>query len=54
GQDLSGAKEILYPNYALDNTPLIKMYGKNLDRLKSIRQQWDPENIMYLTGGFKF
>ncbi|CAF4165609.1 unnamed protein product, partial [Adineta steineri] len=42
GQDLSGAKEILYPNYALDNTPLIKMYGKNLDRLKSIRQQWDP------------
>ncbi|CAF1329966.1 unnamed protein product [Adineta steineri] len=54
GQDLSGAKEILYPNYALIGTPLSKMYGNNVDRLKSIRQQWDPENIMYLTGGFKF
>ncbi|CAF3756624.1 unnamed protein product, partial [Adineta steineri] len=54
GQDLGGLKEILYPNYALPNTPLIKMYGSNVDRLISIRQQVDPDNVMCLTGGFRF
>ncbi|CAF4296575.1 unnamed protein product [Adineta steineri] len=54
GQDIEGLEEILYPNYALIGTPLTKMYGNNVDRLKSIRQQWDPDNVMCLTGGFRF
>ena len=54
GQDVGGSKQILYPNYALDNTPLSKMYGDNVQRLMNIRKSWDPNNVMYLTGGFKF
>jgi hypothetical protein len=54
GQDVGGSKQILYPNYALDDTPISQMYGSNLAKLQSIRQAWDPENVMYLTGGFKF
>lgn len=54
GQDVGGSKQIRYPNYAIDDTPLSQMYGNNLDKLKNIRKTWDPNNIMYLTGGFKF
>lgn len=54
GQDIGGSKGILYPNYALDNTPLAQMYGDNLQRLRNIRKSWDPNDVMYLTGGFKF
>ena len=54
GQNVSGTNGILYPNYALASTSLSEMYGDNVARLRSIRQAWDPENIMYLTGGFKF
>jgi hypothetical protein len=54
GQDVGGSKQILYPNYALSNTPLSQMYGDNVARLQNIRKAWDPENVMYLTGGFKF
>ena len=54
GQDIAGTKQIVYPNYALEDTPLEAMYGENVARLQSIRKAWDPENIMYLTGGFKF
>ncbi len=54
GQDIGGSKQILYPNYALPNTPLSEMYGNNVARLQSIRKAWDPEDVMYLTGGFKF
>ncbi|CAF1156380.1 unnamed protein product [Adineta steineri] len=54
GQDLEDLEEILYPNYALSDTPLIKMYGSNVDRLTSIRRKVDPDNVMCLTGGFKF
>ena len=53
GQDVGGIKQIRYSNMALENTPLSEIYGNNVARLKSIRQAWDPENIMYLTGGFK-
>jgi len=53
-QDVGGSKQIRYPNYAIDHTPLSQMYGNNLDKLKNIRKTWDPNNIMYLTGGFKF
>jgi hypothetical protein len=54
GQDVGGSKQIRYPNYALSNTPLSEMYGDNVARLQSIRKAWNPENVMYLTGGFKF
>ncbi len=53
-QDVGGSKQILYPNYALGDTPAEQLYGNNLPRLQSIREAWDPNNIMYLTGGFKF
>ena len=54
GQKVGGAKQILYPNFAPENTPLSQMYGKNLAKLRKIRKDWDPDNVMYLTGGFKF
>lgn len=54
GQDVGGKKQIRYPNYALQNTPLSEMYGDNVPRLQRTRATWDPENVMYLAGGFKF
>jgi hypothetical protein len=54
GQGVDNLKQIRYPNYALGNTPLSEMYGDNVDRLKMIRQSWDPDNVMCLAGGFKF
>jgi hypothetical protein len=53
-QNVGGSNQILYPNYALGDTPIEQMYGNNVPRLQSIRKAWDPNNIMYLTGGFKF
>lgn len=50
----NGTVQIRYPNYALETTPISEMYGDNVPRLQSIRRAWDPENIMNLTGGFKF
>jgi len=44
----------LYPNYALSDTPLSKMYGKNVPELHRIKNTVDPKNIMALAGGFKF
>ncbi|KAI0051841.1 FAD-binding domain-containing protein [Auriscalpium vulgare] len=52
GQDVANAA--MYPNYALGNTPLEDMYGKNVPRLKAIRTKYDPKGTMLLTGGFKF
>ena len=54
GQDVGGCKQILYPNYAEKETPLTQLYGKNLPKLRKIRREWDPKDVMYLTGGFKF
>ena len=54
GQDVGGSKQIRYPNYALDTTPLSELYGGNVARLRTSRQSWDPDNVMNLTGGFKF
>ena len=54
GQKVGGSKQIIYPNYAPENTPLSQMYGNNLAKLRKIRKAWDPNNVMYLTGGFKF
>ncbi|KAF8148763.1 hypothetical protein K438DRAFT_1989121 [Mycena galopus ATCC 62051] len=52
GQDIAQAP--LYPNYALYDTPLDRMYGDNLGRLQSIKAMVDPDNVMGLAGGFKF
>lgn len=54
GQNVGGAKQILYPNYAIDNTPLRNLYGTNVAQLRKIRKAWDPRNVMYCAGGFKF
>lgn len=46
--------DILYPNYALVNTPLDLVYGENVPRLREIAANHDPERVMTLTGGFRF
>ncbi|KAJ7654333.1 FAD-binding domain-containing protein [Mycena rosella] len=52
GQDISGAP--LYTNYALYDTPLERIYGANLPRLRTIKSEVDPGNVMGLAGGFRF
>jgi hypothetical protein len=52
GQELEDAAN--YPNYAVCGTPLEKMYGKNLERLREIKEKYDPSHVMNLTGGFRF
>ena len=52
GQDLKDAAR--YPNFAIFGTPLEKMYGKNVKRLRDIKEKYDPSHVMDLTGGFKF
>lgn len=44
----------LYGNYALADIPLEAMYGMNVERLRRIKKEVDPENVMGLAGGFKF
>ena len=44
---------IIYPNYAIFDTPLVDLYGTNLPRLQTIKAAVDPQNVMGLTGGFK-
>ncbi|KAL5512398.1 hypothetical protein ACEPAG_3390 [Sanghuangporus baumii] len=46
--------DILYPNYALDGTPLELMYGSNVQTLREISAKYDPDGIMKLTGGPHF
>jgi FAD/FMN-containing dehydrogenase len=43
-----------YPNYAIYGTRVEEMYGGNVDRLRELRKRVDPENVMSLTGGFRF
>ena len=52
GQDIINAP--LYPNYAIFGTPLKDMYGANVDKLRILKRRVDPDNVMGLTGGFKF
>ncbi|KAI6127318.1 FAD dependent oxidoreductase [Pisolithus sp. B1] len=52
GQDVKDAP--LYSNCALFDTPLERMYGNNVERLRQIKNQIDPYNVMNLAGGFKF
>lgn len=37
GQDVGGAA--IYPNYALGDTPLEKLYGANVERLREIKRR---------------
>jgi hypothetical protein len=52
GQDVANA--LLYPNCAPSGTALEDMYGDALERLQSIRSAVDPDNVMSLTGGWRF
>jgi len=52
GQDLKDAS--VYTNYAVYGTPLEKMYGKNVERLRAIKKKYDPFHVMDLAGGWKF
>ena len=52
GQNVSHAAK--YPNYALFDTPLEDIYGGNVGRLRKIRAMIDRDNVMGLTGGWRF
>jgi len=52
GQDLKNAS--IYGNYALFGTPLEAIYGDHLERLREIKKNYDPDNVMGLAGGWKF
>jgi hypothetical protein len=44
GQDGSGVKQIVYPNYAVYDTPLANLYGSNVQRLQTIEKQHDQRD----------
>jgi hypothetical protein len=44
----------LYGNYAGAETPLVDIYGDNLPILQALQAKIDPNNVMGLTGGFRF
>lgn len=53
--NIPGTEQLpLYGNYALADTPLEAMYGANVEKLKNMKKEVDPENVMGLAGGFKF
>lgn len=52
GQDIADVP--VYPNNAPPNTTLERMYGVNVPRLQEIKKAVDPDNIMGLSGGWKF
>ena len=52
GQNVTEAAA--YMNYALYGTPLEDLYGGNVGRLREIRTAIDPNNVMGLTGGWRF
>jgi len=44
----------LYGNYVTAETPLEDIYGENLPSLRALQDKIDPNNVMGLSGGFKF
>ncbi|KAG8737199.1 hypothetical protein FRC10_008464 [Ceratobasidium sp. 414] len=54
-QDIAGQKQIKYSNYAAAAEDPQSIYGPiNLPRLRRIKAQYDPDNIMKLAGGVRF
>lgn len=53
-QGQSSADAILYNNYAQTGTDLTLLYGANLATLRQLRAQFDPDNLLGLTGGWRF
>ncbi|THG96512.1 hypothetical protein EW026_g5333 [Hermanssonia centrifuga] len=51
GQDIADAA--LYGNYAIDGTPLERIFGNNLGTMKATKAKYDPDNVMGLAGGWK-
>jgi hypothetical protein len=52
GQNLQNM--LVYPNYAIFDTPLSTMYGSNLPSLRALKSSVDPTNVTGLAGGWKF
>lgn len=52
GQDVANTP--LYDNYALYSQPAEKVYGKNLGRLRRVRETYDPWRVLDLVGGWNF
>jgi hypothetical protein len=52
GQDVADAP--LYGNYAIESTPLERIFGDNIGLLEALKAQYDPEDVMGLAGGWKF
>jgi len=44
----------LYGNYVSGKTPLEDIYGENLPRLQELQAKIDPNDVMGLSGGFRF
>lgn len=45
----------LYPNYALETTSGVELYGAvNAARLRALQNRFDPDGVMRLAGGFSF
>ena len=44
----------LYGNYVNAKTPQTKIYGDNLPCLQALKAKVDPDNVMGLSGGFRF
>ena len=42
-----------YPNYAIFSTPLEKIYGGNLEKLRLLKLLFDPGRVMNLAGGWE-
>lgn len=51
--DRNVAKTPVYPNGALYDTSLEKLYGTRLPALRNLKRRVDPANVMGLAGGFK-
>jgi len=50
----SSADGILYNNYAQAGTDLSLLYGSNLPTLQALKTQYDPQDLLSLTGGWRF
>ncbi|EPQ26170.1 uncharacterized protein PFL1_06377 [Pseudozyma flocculosa PF-1] len=44
----------LYPNYLIADTPVEKIFGPNLGRLRQVKRKYDPNGVMRLAGYFDF